>query len=82
MASVSNCYITPTLFLMGNPKLGGIDQYATVRWMYFALNALGINTNYIYYPDEVHSLERLANQKDALKRTIEWIDEHISTSTT
>lgn len=66
---------TPTLFLMGNPKLGGVDQYETVRWIYYGLKALGVKTEYIYYPDEGHNFERLANQKDALERSVKWINQ-------
>ncbi len=69
---------TPTLFLMGNPKVGGIDQYNTVRWLYFALKAQGIRAEYIQYPDEGHNFERLANQRDALERAIKWFDEHLN----
>lgn len=68
---------TPTLFLMGNPKLGGVDQYDTVRWLYYALKALGVKTEYIYYPDEGHNLEHLANQKDALEKAASWIDHYL-----
>lgn len=68
---------TPTLFMMGNPKLGSVDRYETVKWLYFALKALGVKAEYIYYPDEGHDLERLANKKDALERAVKWVDQYL-----
>lgn len=67
---------TPTLFLMGNPKLGGADSQGTVRLLYDAIKARGIETQYVYYPDEGHALEKAVNQLDALRRIENWIDEH------
>jgi dipeptidyl aminopeptidase/acylaminoacyl peptidase len=65
---------TPTLFLMGNPQLGGLDDMFTSRLLYGALSAQGIETQYVYYPDEGHGLIKPKNIKDALIRTINWID--------
>jgi dipeptidyl aminopeptidase/acylaminoacyl peptidase len=71
---------TPTLFLMGNPKLGGIDPNDTVRWLYNALKAQGIKTKYVQYPDEGHAIERPENCLDALQRVQEWIAEYLKDS--
>ena len=68
---------TPTLFLMGNPALGGADPYNTVHMLYNALKAQGVETEYVKYPDEGHNFEKPENQRDSLERTIKWIDEHM-----
>src|SRR5204863_4893692 len=46
---------TPTLFLMGNPELGGVDPHNTVHMLYNALKAQGVETEYVKYPDEGHN---------------------------
>lgn len=68
---------TPTLFLMGSTEKG-IDNYNIVRWLYHALQAQGVETQYIQYPDEGHVFERPANRKDVLERVIKWLDIHFS----
>lgn len=68
---------TPTLFLMGNPKIGGADPANTVRMLYNALKGQGVETEYIEYPDEGHVFEKPENRRDVLLRSIKWIDEHI-----
>lgn len=68
---------TPTLFLMGNPDLGGADRYNTVFMLYNALKGQGVETEYVKYDDEGHNFEKPKNQKDSLARAIKWIDEHL-----
>jgi dipeptidyl aminopeptidase/acylaminoacyl peptidase len=68
---------TPTLFLMGNVELGGANKYGTVNLLYSSIKAQGVETQYIYYPDEGHVFEKPANRRDALKRSIQWIDSHM-----
>lgn len=68
---------TPTLFLMGNPRLGGADHHNTVRWLYNALRAQGVPAQYVQYPDEGHGLKRPANLRDALQRTTSWLATHL-----
>ena len=68
---------TPTLFLMGNPELGGADRYNTVHMLYNALKGQGVATEYVKYSDEGHNFEKPENQRDALERSIKWIDGHI-----
>lgn len=68
---------TPTLFFMGNPKLGGADKYGTVNLLYHSLKTQGVETQYIKYLDEGHVFEKPANRRDVLERTVQWIDEHI-----
>ena len=66
---------TPTLFLMGNPKLGGADPYNTVSNLFDLLKQQGVKTEHIYYPDEGHVFTKLENKKDSFERAIKWIDE-------
>lgn len=68
---------TPTLFLMGNPELGGADPHNTVHMLYNALKAQGVETEYIQYLDEGHNFEKPENRRDALERSIKWIDGHM-----
>ncbi len=68
---------TPTLFLMGNPELGGADHYNTFHMLYNALKGQGVETEYVKYSDEGHVFEKPENQRDSLERTIKWIDEHM-----
>lgn len=65
---------TPTLFLMGNPKLGGADPDGTVSNLFDLLKQQGVETQYIYYPDEGHVFTKLENRKDSFERAINWID--------
>lgn len=67
---------TPILFLMSSPEKGA-DKYGGILWLYNAIKAQGVNTQYVQYPDEGHVLERPANRKDALERVIEWVDVHL-----
>ncbi|MBN9230947.1 MAG: S9 family peptidase [Legionella sp.] len=64
---------TPTLFLMGNPRLGGVDPYSTVSSLYNLLRKQVV-TEYIYYPDEGHAFTKFENKKDSFERAIQWID--------
>lgn len=65
---------TPTIFLMGNPRLGGADPYGTVSNLYDLLRKQGVRTEHIYYPDEGHVFTKLENKKDSFERAIKWID--------
>ena len=67
---------TPTLFLMGNPQLGGVDPDHTVHKLYEALKDQGIKTEYVEYLDEGHGFRLPKNRRDALKRTMQWIDHY------
>jgi dipeptidyl aminopeptidase/acylaminoacyl peptidase len=72
--------ITPTLFLMGNSELGGVDHQNTVKKMHNAMRAQGVETEYIHYLDEGHIFEHPKNQRDALERSIKWIDKYMETN--
>lgn len=66
---------TPTLFLMGNPKLGGADPYNTVSDLFDLLKKQGIATEYIYYSDEGHGCTKLENRKNSIEVATKWIDD-------
>lgn len=68
---------TPTLFLMGNPKLGGVDMYNTVSDLYGLLKNQGVKTEYYNYPDEGHDYKKIENRKDAFERIIKWVDDRL-----
>lgn len=66
----------PTLFLMGNPKLGGADPYSTVSKLFDLLKQEKVKTQHIYYPDEGHVFTKFVNKKDAFERAIKWVDDN------
>lgn len=66
----------PALFLMGNPDKGGADARDTVKILYQALLARGIETSYVCYPDEGHVFQRPPNLLDALERAAQWVAKH------
>jgi dipeptidyl aminopeptidase/acylaminoacyl peptidase len=70
---------TPALFLMGNPEFGGADPQNTVYMLYNAIKAQGVEMQYVKYSDEGHVFEKPQNQRDALERSIQWIDDHLLT---
>ncbi|MCC2624430.1 MAG: hypothetical protein K0R14_303 [Burkholderiales bacterium] len=71
---------TPILFLMNNPKLGGVDAYNTVNIFYQMLKAQKVDTQYVKYQDEGHVVQKPKNLKDLLERSIKWIDSHMKTN--
>lgn len=63
---------------MGNPKLGGLGYHGNpVINLHEALKSRGIETEYIEFADEGHWLELPKNRRDALEKTVNWIDRHI-----
>jgi dipeptidyl aminopeptidase/acylaminoacyl peptidase len=68
---------TPTLFLMGNPKLGGADRYNTVSDLFDLLRQQGVTTEYLYYSDEGHNFEKFENRKDFFEHAVKWIDDNL-----
>lgn len=71
---------TPTLFLMGNPELGGVDPNKTVLMLHNVLKGQKVETEYVQYLDEGHVLEKPKNKRDALERSIKWIDDHLGSN--
>ena len=66
---------TPTLFVMGNLTLGGVDPNDTVKLLYDAIKAQGVDTQYVQYLDEGHVFQQPANRRDVIERAVKWIDE-------
>lgn len=62
---------------MGNSELGGVDPYNTVHMLNNALKGQGVETEFVKYDDEGHGFDKPANRRDALERSIKWIDEHM-----
>ena len=62
---------------MGNPELGGIDTIDTVLMLYNEIKGQGVQAEYVKYPDEGHVFEKPVNQRDALGRSIKWIEKHL-----
>lgn len=69
---------TPTLFLMGNPNLGGVDLYNKIPKLHQDIKEQGVETEYVYYPDEGHNFVLPKNRQDALERIMKWVDDHIA----
>jgi len=42
-----------------------------------ALRTLGVETQFVVYPDEGHVIWQPEHQRDVTKRTIEWFDQHL-----
>ena len=66
---------TPTLFLGGErdfnvPVQGG-------QQMYQALRSLGIDTQLIIYPNEIHGISRPSYQQDRMERYLAWYDKYL-----
>ena len=69
---------TPTLFLMGETELSGIDPTLSSQFMYSALKRQGVETRYVRYPGEGHGLQRPANLRDSVQRATAWIRHYLS----
>ena len=44
---------------------------------YYALKALGVETELVVYPREGHSLDERAHQIDFQRRMLAWFDKHL-----
>ncbi len=66
---------TPTLFLGGerdfNVPISGSEQ------MYQALRSLGVETQLIIYPNELHGIQRPSYQRDRYERYLAWYDKYV-----
>ena len=67
---------TPTLFIMCNPELGGIDKTGTTLKLYNSFIDQGVEAQFIQYSDEGHNIEKAINRRDVLERAVDWIDKH------
>jgi dipeptidyl aminopeptidase/acylaminoacyl peptidase len=67
---------TPILFIMGNPKLAGVDLYNTIKTYYKELKKRNIDTEYMYIKDEGHNFTKPKNMKKILRKVILWIEKY------
>ncbi len=59
---------------------GKLDRVVDTRQsvtFYLALRRLGVTTRLLVYPNENHTLERMANQMDLSKRVEEWFRQYL-----
>jgi dipeptidyl aminopeptidase/acylaminoacyl peptidase len=68
---------TPTLFVANALGLGRFAEGEQI--LYEASRAKGVPSGYILYRDEPHVLQRLANQRDLLERSLQWVRRFTST---
>ena len=69
---------TPILFIMGNPKFGGVDRYGTIKKYYKELKKRNIDTEYMYIKDEGHNFTKSKNMRKILKKVILWIEKYFN----
>ncbi len=46
--------------------------------LFYILKSNKVETEYQYYLEEGHGLKKFENRKDALDRSILWIDKHLN----
>jgi dipeptidyl aminopeptidase/acylaminoacyl peptidase len=66
---------TPTLILHGEK-----DERVTLpqgQEMYRALKRMGVETEFVTYPRELHSIGERAHQIDLLERVLSWFDRYV-----
>ena len=68
---------TPMLFIMGNPRLGGVDNFDTIKTYYKELKKRNIDTEYMYIKDEGHNFTKPKNMKKILNKVILWIEKYL-----
>ncbi|HET7205625.1 MAG TPA: S9 family peptidase [Terriglobales bacterium] len=66
---------TPTLVLVGDRD--GECPPPQSREFWHALKALGVDTQLVIYKDEGHFIGQPEHQRDIVRRTIAWFDEHM-----
>jgi dipeptidyl aminopeptidase/acylaminoacyl peptidase len=67
---------TPILFIMGNPKFGGIDTHGTIENYHNELKKRNVDTEYMFIEDEGHNFTKPKNMKRILKKVISWIKKY------
>lgn len=68
---------TPILFIMGNPKLGGVDTNNTVKKYYNALKKNNVDAEYMYINDEGHNFYKKKNIIKIFNKVFSWINKYI-----
>jgi dipeptidyl aminopeptidase/acylaminoacyl peptidase len=66
---------TPTMFIHG--ELDNDVHITQAEEMYMALKRRGVDTVFVRYPREGHSLREPKHRVDALERTIAWFDRFV-----
>lgn len=67
---------TPTLVLQGERDAEVPAPQAYEFW--HALKTLGVETQLVIYPDEGHHFAKPENERDRLRRIVEWFDRHLA----
>jgi dipeptidyl aminopeptidase/acylaminoacyl peptidase len=66
---------TPTLILVGDRDA---ECPAPQSWEFWhALKTLGVETEFVIYPNEGHGIGDPAHQRDIVRRTLDWFDRHL-----
>ena len=66
---------TPTLIVVGDRDA---ECPAPQSWEFWhALKTLGVETEFVIYPNEGHAFGDSAHQRDVVRRTVEWFDQHL-----
>ena len=66
---------TPVMFIHG--ELDNDVHITQAEEMYMALKRRGVETLFVRYPREGHSLREPKHRIDALQRTLAWFDRHV-----
>ncbi len=67
--------VTPTLFLCGDKDFN--VPLLNSEQMYQALRSLGRDTRLVIYPGEFHGIATPSNEKDVLRRYLDWYGSHL-----
>ena len=66
---------TPTLVLVGDRD--GECPVPQSFEFWHALKTLGVETQFVVYPNEGHSIAQPEHRRDIIKRTIAWYNQHL-----
>jgi dipeptidyl aminopeptidase/acylaminoacyl peptidase len=66
---------TPTLILVGDRDGECPTPQSFEFW--HALETLGIENQFVVYPNEGHMISAAAHRRDIMQRTLEWYDHHL-----
>ena len=66
---------TPTLILVG--ERDGECPLPQSYEYWHALKALGVETQFVVYPNEGHRISKPEHRRDTIRRAIGWFDLHL-----
>lgn len=66
---------TPTLVLVGD-RDGEVPAPQSYEFWH-ALKTLGVETEFVIYPNEGHNIQKPEDRRDITRRMIEWFDQHL-----